>query len=119
MDRIFLERLHVNTCIGVYAQERQARRPLLLDLELARDTHLAGMSDRLADTLDYAVIANRLRELAAACEVQLVETFANRCAEMLQQEFGITWLHLTVRKPAAVDQCEAVGVSIERGLEPL
>ncbi|HEN47660.1 MAG TPA: dihydroneopterin aldolase [Mizugakiibacter sp.] len=119
MDRIFLERLHVDTRIGVYAHEHEALRPLLLDLELAWDTHRAGMSDRLADTLDYAAIANRLRELGAACEVQLLETFAARCVEMLQREFGITWLHLTVRKPAAVDQCAAVGVSIERGWEPL
>ncbi len=119
MDRIFLERLHVDTRIGVYAHEHETLRPLLLDLELAWDTRSAAMSDRLADTLDYAAIANRLRKLGAACEVQLLETFAARCAEILQQEFGVTWLHLTVRKPAAVDQCEAVGISIERGMEPL
>jgi len=37
-------------------------------------------------------------------------------AKALQDEFGITWLRLAIRKPGAVPTAQAVGVQIERGV---
>ena len=36
-------------------------------------------------------------------------------AGVLQNEFGVRWLRLTLRKPGAVPAARAVGVKIERG----
>lgn len=118
MDLVLIESLGVDTVIGVYAWERTITQRLLLDLELATDIRPAAASDDIALTLDYAAISERIIAFAAEHEFALVETFAERLAERLREEFAIAWLRLTVRKPGAVTTAAAVGVSIQRGRRP-
>lgn len=115
MDIIFIHELRVQTLIGVYPQERKARQTLALDLELGTDIRPAATTDRLDDTLDYQVVAQRIEEFAAASDFQLVETLGERIAELLLREFGVPWLRLTLHKPGAVAGAREVGIIIERG----
>ena len=46
---------------------------------------------------------------------KLLEYGAEVLAKTLQDEFGISWLQLAIRKPGAVPAAKAVGVRIERG----
>lgn len=115
MDLVLIETLGVDTVIGVYEWERTITQRLLLDLELATDIRPAAASDDIALTLDYAAISERIIAFAAEHEFALVETFAERLADSLREEFAIAWLRLTIRKPAAVPAAAAVGVSIARG----
>lgn len=115
MDRVLIEALELETVIGVYDWERTIRQRLLLDLELATDIRPAAATDDLAKTLDYAVISQRIARFADEHDFALVETFAERLAQLLIDEFSIPWLRLTLRKPEAVPTAAAVGVRIERG----
>lgn len=115
MDLVLIEALKVDTVIGVYEWERTLTQTLELDLELATDIRPAAAADDLARTLDYAAISERIAAFGAASAFCLVETFAERLAALLQQEFGIPWLRLTLRKPGAVPAARAVGVCITRG----
>jgi dihydroneopterin aldolase len=49
---------------------------------------------------------------------ELVETLAERCAEIVMQEFKVPWLRLKLSKPGAVTGSKAVGVIVERGDKP-
>lgn len=114
MDLIFIRDLCVETCIGVYLQERQARRPLLIDLEFGADLRPAAATDCLDDTVNYQAVAQRIIEFTAASNCQLLETLGERLAELLLQEFQLPWLRLTLRKPAAIGATREVGITIER-----
>jgi dihydroneopterin aldolase len=116
VDRVLIEALAVETVIGVYDWERNIRQRLVIDLEMATDIRLAAADDDLAHTLDYAAISARIQTFAAASHFELVETFAERLAALLREEFGIPWLSMTLRKPGAVPEAAAVGVRIERGV---
>lgn len=118
MDRVMIEALAVETVIGVYDWEREIRQRLLLDLEMATDIRPAAAADDLAQTLDYAAISQRIATFSDDHAFALVETFAERLATLLRNEFGIAWLRLTVRKPGAVPTAASVGVRIERGHMP-
>ena len=48
----------------------------------------------------------------------MLEALAEALAELLREEFGVSWLRLTLRKPGAVPEAEYVGVRIERGSAP-
>ena len=48
-------------------------------------------------------------------EFQLVETLAEKIAEIIQTEFNVPWLKLKLSKPGAVRGSKNVGVLIERG----
>lgn len=113
-DIVFIEGLQVDALIGVHDWERHAPRPLVLDLELGFDNRIPAASDRLADTLDYDAISRRLREYAAQTAFELIESLAERCAELVLAEFGAQRVRLKISKPGAVEHARAVGVIIER-----
>lgn len=115
MDRVFIEGLEVSATIGCHPWERRGPRPLVVDLELAYDNRRAATSDALADALDYETLAQRIATLASESDCELIETFAERCAQQLLRESGAEWLRLRVAKPGAVRGARTVGVSIERG----
>ncbi|MGX5729298.1 dihydroneopterin aldolase [Pseudoxanthomonas beigongshangi] len=115
MDKVFIEGLQVDAVIGVYDWERHVRQALRLDLEMAFDNRRPAASDDVADTLDYDAISRRLTAFVQASGFGLVETLAERCAALLIEEFGVTWLRLRLTKPGAVANAVGVGVIIERG----
>jgi FolB domain-containing protein len=70
----------------------------------------------LDKALDYAAVAARVQAFAGESQFILVETFAERLAELLMAEFQIPWLRIKLTKPGAVPAASGgVGVEIERG----
>lgn len=117
MDIIFLRDLRIETLIGIYDWERRIRQTVSLDLEMGADIRKAAASDHIDDTLNYKAVAKRLIEFVGASEFQLVETLAERIAELVLSEFNVPWLRLTVNKTGAVRGARDVGIIIERSLK--
>lgn len=104
--------------IGVYGWEREVRQVLLIDLEMAWDMRKAAADDDVDYALNYAAVAERLREFAAHSNFKLLEAMAEALAQLLMNEFSVRWLRLRVCKPGAVSEARDVGVLIERGKRP-
>ena len=115
MDVIFLRSLKIETVIGIFDWERSIKQSVILDLEMGTDIAAAAASDAIEDTLNYKAVAKRLIEFVGNSKFQLVETLAERAAQLVLEEFSVPWLKLTVSKPGAVRGSQAVGVIIERG----
>ncbi len=115
MDIIYLSDLRINTVIGIYDWERRVKQTIILDLEMAADIQAAANSDRIEDTLNYKDVAKRLFAYVGESEFELVETLAEKVAEMIITEFKVPWLRLKVNKQGAVRGVRDVGVIIERG----
>lgn len=115
MDIVFLRDLRVKTVIGIFDWERRTRQTVSFDLEMSADVARAAASDHIDDTLNYKAVAKRLIEFVSESEFQLVETLAERCAEIIRNEFGVRWVRLTLNKKGAVRDATDVGVIIERG----
>jgi 7,8-dihydroneopterin aldolase/epimerase/oxygenase len=114
MDHVFIEGLEIEALIGIYDWERRIRQTLVLDLEMAFDNRVPAASDDIADTLNYKAVSRRLVEVVSASECGLVETLAERCAQVVLDEFGVATVRLKLSKPGAVRGARAVGVVIER-----
>lgn len=116
MDQVFINGLALEAIIGVYDWERTAPQRLIVDLEMEWDIRPAATDDDLTRTLDYAQVSQRITEFASVSQFQLVETFAERLAALIMQEFQVPWLRLRLTKPGAVPEAlGGVGVLIERG----
>ena len=115
MDIVFLRDLRIDTVIGIFDWERRTRQTIVLDLEMSADIAKAAASDHIDDALDYKAVAKRLVEFIGESKFQLVETLAERCAQIIRDEFGVQWLRLTLNKQGAVRGARDVGVMIERG----
>ena len=115
MDIVFLRELRIETVIGIYDWEREIKQPVILDLEMATDVRKSAASERIEDALNYKAVAKRLIQFVGESRFQLVETLAERCAEIILNEFDVPWVRLSVNKIGAVSGARDVGVLIERG----
>jgi dihydroneopterin aldolase len=115
MDIIFLHNLKVDTVIGIFDWERKIRQSVVIDLDMASDIRKAASSDHIDDTLDYKSVAKRIIAFVEAAEFQLVETLAERIAEIILGEFNVLWVRVRLNKQGAVRGARDVGVIIERG----
>ncbi|WP_245909647.1 dihydroneopterin aldolase [Sphaerotilus hippei] len=114
MDLIFIEGFRGQTVIGIHDSELHHPQPLCIDLHAGLPRAHACRSDRIADTIDYGVVRERLVGLMQHHGVQLLEALAERIATMLLVDFGAAWVRVRIIKPRKFDDVEAVGVMIER-----
>jgi len=115
MDIVYIRDLKIETVIGIYDWEREIKQTVSLDLEMAHDIRRAAETDNIEYTLNYKAVSKRLISFIGGSEFLLVETMAERCAEIIREEFSVPWLKLRLSKPGAVRGAQDVGVIIERG----
>ena len=114
-DLILLEGMQVPAALGVTAAERRMRRPVLLDIAVARDLRAAGRSDRIGQTIHYKRIYEVVEDVAANQEHKLVEALGERIAQAILSKFDADAVTVTVRKPKPIaGVLEHAGVRITR-----
>lgn len=118
MDKIFLNELKVDTVIGIWDWERKIRQTVVIDLEMSADIAKAAATDNVDDTLNYKLVAKRIQSFVADSSFQLVETLAERIAEVVRDEFDVEWVKVRVNKVGAIRGSRDVGILIERGQRP-
>ena len=114
MDKVFIEGLEIDALIGIYDWERRIRQTLRFDLEMGFDNRRPAASDEIAASPDYKGVGKRIEQFVRESDFGLVETLAERIAEIVLREFDVKWLRLKLSKPGAVRGAKAVGVIIER-----
>ncbi len=115
MDIIFLKGLEVETTIGIYDWERKIKQVVLIDLEMGTDISKAASTDNIENTIDYKTVSKNVISFVEESKFLLVETLAEKVAEIVLAASGTSWLRLTVNKKGAIRGALDVGVIIERG----
>ena len=118
MDRIFLTGLTTDCIIGIWDWERRVKQKVVVDIEMAADIRSAAASDAIEDTLDYKAVSKSVIGFVEESSFFLVETLAERIADIVLTEFRIPWVRLTVNKKGAISGASDVGIIIERGEKP-
>jgi dihydroneopterin aldolase len=115
-DRIELAGLRVRGFHGVFEHERLDGQDFVVDAALEVDTRAAAASDDLADTIDYGALAQALHDVVAGEPVNLLETLAERLAQVCLVDSRVGAVTVTVHKPQAPIQLAFgdVAVSIRR-----
>jgi len=118
MDIVYITDLKIETVIGIYAWEREVKQIVSIDLEMAHDIREAATRDDIQYALNYKAVAKRLISFIESSEFLLVESMAQQVADIVQNEFSVPWLTLSVSKPGALRGAKNVGVRIIRGEMP-
>ena len=118
MDIVYIRQLKIETVIGIFDWERKIKQTVCLDLDMAVDIAKAAAGEDIDSTISYKTVSDRLLEYIGKSEFLLVETMAQEVANLVREEFSISWVRLRVGKPDAIAQASDVGVLIERGLRP-
>lgn len=114
MDKVFIQALKAETVIGIYDWEKKIRQTVIVDLEMDTDIRKAAVSDDIKDTLNYKTISKRLVSFIEASRFELVETLAEKLANIVLEEFNVDTLKLTLHKPGALSDADDVGIVIYR-----
>lgn len=114
MDTIFIRELRLQAWIGLYRHEKVAPQTLEIDLEIALPGKAAFKTGKVADTIDYGVVVERIRALLAEERFGLVEILAERIAGLILRDFKAPRVKLSVAKIGVLRDAKRVGVTIER-----
>ena len=117
-DRIELRGLRSVGTHGVLVEEQERAQPFEVDLDLDVDLRPAGVSDALADTVDYGAVADVVAAtVSGSRSFSLLEALAWHVADaVLDVDRRITGVTVSLRKvrpPLAVD-IDTVGVRVVR-----
>jgi len=115
MDIIFLREIRLDARIGIYKREKSITQAVELDLDMALPDDRVFKSGRVADTIDYAVVVERIRAVLVEQHYGLVESLAEHVARIILDEFHAPWVRVSIAKIGAQPNARRVGVVIERG----
>ena len=101
---------------GVLAEEHDRPQPFELDVDLLCDLTAAGVSDELADTVDYGGLCADLAAVAAERHHDLMEHLAHRLAIAALADQRVVEVELVVRKlrPPVPHDLATAGVRVVR-----
>ena len=113
MDFIFIEGMHVEANIGIYARERVAPQTLEISLTFGVPDE-AAQDDDISKTIRYDAVIERIRAELATRHFNLLETLGEYVIGLLLGEFGAPWVKISVAKLGIMKGVRRVGVQIER-----
>ncbi len=113
-DIVYLHGLRCECTIGVWEWEKAIKQVVTFDLDLACDIRPASDNDELEKALDYQAIAERLISFVEQSRFELIETLAEKVAQLILSEFDTQWIKVRLDKGAAVKGVKSVGIVIER-----
>ena len=86
---------------GVFDFEKRDGQIFVIDLSLGVSTEGAAASDDLHDTVDYGSLVGSVKAAVENDPVNLIETLAQRIADVCLLDGRVEWVRVTVHKPDA------------------
>jgi dihydroneopterin aldolase len=114
MDTIFIRELRADAWIGIYEWEKLRPQTLDFNLDIGLDTHRAGESDNIRDTVDYGKVVERIRADLRDRHFKLLEALAEHISQVILHDFKTQWVKVSVAKIAHIRGVKLIGVTISR-----
>lgn len=112
MDQIALTGLTVFGRHGVYAHERENGQEFTIDVRLGMQLRQTAASDDVADTVHYGELAEKIAAVVGGEPVNLIETLAERIADVALDDQRVHFASVTVHKPHAPIPLSFADVSV-------
>jgi 7,8-dihydroneopterin aldolase/epimerase/oxygenase len=100
-DRIELRGLVIRGRHGVFDHERADGQDFVVDMTVWIDLAQAAASDELADTYDYAALAQLAADVVAGPPRNLIETVGAEIADRVMEDERVHAVEVVVHKPQA------------------
>lgn len=113
-DQILVRDLRFRCIVGVNEDERREKQDVVAQITLDVDLRKAGRTDDLGDTVDYKALKKEVLAMAERSEFQLVESLAQRIADICLRRQQVSRVIIAIEKPGALRFARMVGVRIVR-----
>ncbi|MDT3727181.1 dihydroneopterin aldolase [Streptomyces sp. DSM 41972] len=101
VDRVALSGLRARGHHGVFPKEREEGQTFLVDLVLGLDTRPAAADDDLTKTVHYGIVAEEVVAVVEGEPLNLIETLAERIAQVCLKHDVVQEVEVRVHKPDA------------------
>ena len=113
IDELKLSGIQIATKLGVAAWEYQHPQIVIVDWVLGIDNQ-AKKTDKLKDTVDYAVLLDQLTRHYRLLHFRLLEALAEDMAQFVLAHFAVEKVALQLTKQGILPMVREVSVAIER-----
>ncbi|WCL55464.1 dihydroneopterin aldolase [Gimibacter soli] len=111
---VFVRDYETSAEIGVWAHEKGAHQRIRINVDLSVKETLEHHEDQLANVVCYNEIVKGIQTILEAGHINLVETLAERIADLCLVDLRVIGARVKVEKLEAVEGALSVGVEIER-----
>ena len=111
--RVFVRDLVIPCSIGIYPREKGLRRRVRVNAELSVGETISGRDD-FAEAVNYETVVDGIKAIAEAGHINLVETLADRIANLCLEDRRVTSVRVIVEKLDVYPEAESVGITLER-----
>jgi dihydroneopterin aldolase len=112
--RILVKDLVLLCSIGAYPEERLHRQRVRFNVDLHALWPSGAFDDDLSKVVNYKDITNGIRALVEEGHINLVETLAERIADMCLADRRVVDARVSVEKLDVEPAADGIGVEIER-----
>lgn len=113
-DKVKIIGLKVDAIIGVFDWERAITQPLVIDVTMTTDISEAANTDDLTHAINYKEVCDDITAWCQDTKALLIERLAELIATNILEKYNTTEVEVTVAKPTAIEQADAVAVHIVR-----
>ena len=113
-DKILIKDLILRCIIGVKESERREKQDVVINIILWSDLTKATETDDIDETIDYKKINKSIIGLVENSKFFLVETLAERIAQLCLQNERVRKVKVSVEKPGALRFARSVGTEVFR-----
>lgn len=114
LRHLFVRDLVLEAEIGVHAHEKTGAQPVRINVDLAIAETDAPPADALANVVCYERLVDDIKTIVTARHINLVETLAERIAEVCLGDHRVLGVRVRVEKLSVIAEAASVGVEIER-----
>ncbi len=114
LRHVFIHDYVLNCSIGIHAHEKTAPQRVRINLDIAVLEGEHQVNDDIRNVICYEDMAEGIQSIIADGHINLVETLADRIAEMALADIRVRTARVRVEKLDILENAASVGVEIER-----
>ncbi len=111
---VFVRDLMIDCSIGIYAHEKEKPQQIRINIDLAVKEDLTPLNDDYKNVVCYENVVNGIKNIVNSGHIELVETLAEKIADLNMIDGRIVSVRVRVEKLEAIENTNSVGVEIER-----
>lgn len=114
LDKIVIKDLLLRCIIGINEWERKEEQDVVINIVIWCDLKEATKTDDINRTINYKNVSKEIIRLVGKSKFFLIETLAERIAQVCLEHNNVKRVSVTVEKPGALRFARTVGVEINR-----
>lgn len=111
---IAIKDLNLNALIGIHPHEKKTKQKILINILLNSPYERESVNDKIENVVSYEHIVNRIKKLVNSGHIGLLETLAEKVAEICLRDKRVLDARVSIEKLEVFAETKSVGIEIFR-----